>query len=70
MTISQFFILSPRGDCIISKDFRGDEHPTMHEDFFRKVHYKSYVFSKIIIVSIGEILGERRRASDLSFRWI
>lgn len=38
MTIGQFFILSPRGDCIISKDFRGDEHPTMHEDFFRKVH--------------------------------
>mmetsp|Transcript_12957 Transcript_12957/g.19510 ORF Transcript_12957/g.19510 Transcript_12957/m.19510 type:complete len:439 (+) Transcript_12957:75-1391(+) len=39
MTISQFFILSPRGDCIISKDFRGDEHPTMHEDFFRKVKF-------------------------------
>lgn len=39
MTIAQFFILSPRGDCIISKDFRGDEHPTMHEDFFRKVKF-------------------------------
>jgi hypothetical protein len=39
MTISQFFILSPRGDCIISKDFRGDAHATMHEDFFRKVKF-------------------------------
>jgi AP-4 complex subunit mu-1 len=37
MAISQFFILSPRGDTIINKDFRGDMHPTMHEDFFRKV---------------------------------
>lgn len=43
MTIAQFFILSPRGDCIISKDFRGDEHPTMHEDFFRKVWCSSGV---------------------------
>ena len=35
--ISQFFILSPRGDCIISKDYRGDETHSMHEDFFRQV---------------------------------
>jgi AP-4 complex subunit mu-1 len=40
MPIAQFFILSPRGDCIISKDFRGDEHPTMHEDFFHKVRIR------------------------------
>jgi hypothetical protein len=45
MTIAQFFILSPRGDCIISKDFRGDEHPTMHEDFFRKVTPLGVLFS-------------------------
>ncbi len=37
MTISQFFILSPRGDSIINKDFRGDAHPNLHEIFFRKV---------------------------------
>lgn len=37
--ISQFFILSPRGDTIINKDFRGDAHPTMHEIFFRKVNF-------------------------------
>lgn len=37
--IGQFFILSPRGDCIINKDYRGDAHPTMHDTFFRKVKF-------------------------------
>lgn len=37
MTISQFFILSSRGDSIISKDFRGDSFPGLQEAFFRKV---------------------------------
>lgn len=35
--INQFFILSPRGDTIINKDFRGDAVPTLQESFFRKV---------------------------------
>jgi hypothetical protein len=35
--IGQFFILSPRGDTIINKDFRGDAFPGMQELFFRKV---------------------------------
>eukprot|EP01033_Poteriospumella_lacustris_P014343 gene14343-10246_t len=37
--ISQFFILSPRGDTIIHKDFRGDGFPNMQEEFFRKVKF-------------------------------
>eukprot|EP01038_Epipyxis_sp_PR26KG_P008755 gene8755-11829_t len=37
--IGQFFILSPRGDTIINKDFRGDALPNMHETFFRKVKF-------------------------------
>mmetsp|Transcript_81868 Transcript_81868/g.163489 ORF Transcript_81868/g.163489 Transcript_81868/m.163489 type:complete len:500 (+) Transcript_81868:83-1582(+) len=37
MSISLFFILSPRGDTIISKDFRGDTPPGATEAFFRKV---------------------------------
>jgi AP-4 complex subunit mu-1 len=37
MSISLFFILSPRGDTIIAKDFRGDMPPGMAEAFFRKV---------------------------------
>lgn len=37
--ISQFFILSPRGDTIINKDFRGDGFPNMQEEFFRKVFF-------------------------------
>jgi AP-4 complex subunit mu-1 len=36
---SQFFILSPRGDTIITKDFRGDALPNLHEIFFRKVKF-------------------------------
>jgi len=39
MWISQFFILSPRGDCIITKDFRGDQDPMLHDIFFRKVKF-------------------------------
>lgn len=37
MMIGQFFILSPRGDTIINKDFRGDAIPGLQELFFRKV---------------------------------
>jgi AP-4 complex subunit mu-1 len=39
MSLSQFFILSPRGDVIISKDFRGDSLPGFQEAFFRKVKF-------------------------------
>ncbi len=35
--IGQFFILSPRGDTIINKDFRGDAIPGQQDLFFRKV---------------------------------
>lgn len=51
MTLSQFFILSPRGDVIINKDFRGDSHPTLHDTFFRKVRY-----TLIIIILIQLLL--------------
>jgi hypothetical protein len=37
MSISTFFVLSPRGDTIISKDFRGDIPAGSAEAFFRKV---------------------------------
>eukprot|EP00617_Octactis_speculum_P002916 CAMPEP_0185795098 /NCGR_PEP_ID=MMETSP1174-20130828/160368_1 /TAXON_ID=35687 /ORGANISM="Dictyocha speculum, Strain CCMP1381" /LENGTH=425 /DNA_ID=CAMNT_0028490371 /DNA_START=34 /DNA_END=1309 /DNA_ORIENTATION=- len=38
-SISLFFILSPRGDTIIAKDFRGDAPPGAAESFFRKVKF-------------------------------
>ena len=41
MVFNQFFILSPRGDTIIFKDYRGDAHSGMQEDFFRKVKFWS-----------------------------
>lgn len=37
--LGSFFILSPRGDTIIHKDFRGDTSPTSRETFFRKVKF-------------------------------
>lgn len=37
--ISQFFILSPRGDIIISKDYRGDAVIGATDTFFRKVSW-------------------------------
>jgi AP-4 complex subunit mu-1 len=37
--ISQFYILSPRGDTIITRDFRGDIAKGMAEIFFRKVKF-------------------------------
>ena len=39
MSIHQFFILSPRGDSIITKDFRGDAPVNMHDAFFHKVKF-------------------------------
>lgn len=38
--ISQFFILSPRGDTIISKDYRGDAVAGTTDTFFRKASPK------------------------------
>ena len=35
--IEQFHVLSPRGDCIITRDFRKDCQPGTAEQFFRKV---------------------------------
>ena len=37
--LHQFFILSPRGDTIIHKDFRGDGYATQQEAFFHKVKF-------------------------------
>jgi len=37
--ISQFYILSPRGDTIINRDFRGDVARGTAEIFFRKVKF-------------------------------
>lgn len=37
--LSQFFVLSPRGDTIISKDYRGDSPQGAAEMFFRKVKF-------------------------------
>ena len=38
-SISQLFVLSGRGDTIISKEFRGDIPKTTAETFFRKVKF-------------------------------
>ena len=35
--LSQFFILSARGDIIINRDFRSDLLKTTHESFYRNV---------------------------------
>eukprot|EP00959_Pyramimonas_sp_CCMP1952_P425127 8904726-Pyramimonas_sp.AAC.1 len=37
--ISQFFVLSVRGDVIISRDYRYDVPKTSSETFFRKVKF-------------------------------
>ena len=61
--ISQFFILSPRGDFIINKDFRGDAIPNcnMHEIFFRKVKQSE---------SNGEESSPVIHCEDISFIFI
>ena len=59
--IGQFFILSPRGDTIINKDFRGDSDPNLQEIFFRKVSFFIsflYLFSSSFL-EIGEVLGKK-----------
>lgn len=39
MAISQLFVLSPRGDCIIFRDYRCDVPKTSPETFFRKFKF-------------------------------
>ena len=39
--ISQFFIVSPRGDTLIFKDYRGDVPRVTSEVFWRKVKFSS-----------------------------
>ena len=40
--ISQFLVLSPRGDTIIAKQYRGDVVRGISEIFFRKVTKPSH----------------------------
>ena len=37
-TLSQFFILSPRGDTIIKREYRHDVPQNSPEIFFRKIN--------------------------------
>ena len=37
--ISQFFIMSPRGDTLIFKDYRGDVPRSTTDKFWREVKY-------------------------------
>jgi AP-4 complex subunit mu-1 len=39
MALAQFFILSPRGDTIIFKDYDGNAPHALQEDFFRKFKF-------------------------------
>ena len=39
--ISSFFILSPRGDTIVTREYRGDVPKGAAETFFRKVRRSS-----------------------------
>jgi len=39
MCVSQFFVLSPRGDTILSRDYRGDLPRSTSEIFFRNVKF-------------------------------
>ena len=41
ISISQFYVLSQRGDTIITRDFRGDVAKGSAEIFFRKVSLES-----------------------------
>lgn len=55
--VSQFFILSPRGDTIISKDYRGDAVAGTTDTFFRKASAErvTYMYS-----CISNPIGRRR----------
>ena len=71
--ISQFFVLSPRGDTIIHKDFRGDGFPNMQEEFFRKVRSSEgspYCCVHHLVVCAGKVLGAERRTAGHPIRRI
>jgi AP-4 complex subunit mu-1 len=37
--LSQFFVLSPRGDTIVSRDYRHDVSRSSHDAFFRALKF-------------------------------
>lgn len=55
--VSQFFILSPRGDTIISKDYRGDAVAGTTDTFFRKAS-RDTIFVRIFVGGEINILPE------------
>lgn len=54
--ISQFFILSPRGDTIISKDYRGDSVAGTTDTFFRKVSAKDNILSDRVVCVVEHLV--------------
>lgn len=63
--ISQFFILTPRGDTVVSKDYRGDCPRGTAEIFFRKL--KSYEANPPPIFSIEMVNFIHIKRSTLHF---
>lgn len=63
--ISQLFILTPRGDTVVSKDYRGDCPRGMSEIFFRKL--KTYTGDPPPIFSIENVHFIHIRRSTLHF---
>ena len=53
--LSHFFILSPRGDTIISKDYRGDSPPGAAESFFRRVKFGGPQGSQPPVFQVGAV---------------
>jgi hypothetical protein len=64
--ISQFFVVSPRGDTLIFKDYRGDVPRTTSEKFWRHVKFTKGdaepVFVSLLSCARGPILLVRAPA--------
>ena len=66
--ISQFFVVSPRGDTLIFKDYRGDVPRTTSEKFWRHVKFCKGDAEPVLVCILNRFITElvtvRLRASS------
>ena len=60
--ISQFFVISPRGDTLIFKDYRGDVPRTTSEKFWRHVKFSKGEAPPVFVRDLSLPFARKRRS--------
>ena len=63
--ISQFFVISPRGDTLIFKDYRGDVPRTTSEKFWRHVKFSKGEAPPVFVRDLSLPFARKRRSLSI-----